>query len=103
VAVLVVAFFAARGCASRGDVSREEAVRIAVEAVDFEPKCHQVKFNRRGIKSIPIWNVSLWTLNEGGNFDRISVVVVDARNGRVIQVVRNASGQGTPAQCVAPV
>jgi hypothetical protein len=101
--VLAVAFLVARGCASSGDVSRAEAVRIAVKAIDFEPRCHQVRFNRRGIKATPVWNVSLWTLNKTGNFDKISVVSVDARDGRVVDVVRRASGRGTPAQCVAPV
>lgn len=101
--VLALAFLAARSCAGSGDVSKERAVEIAVRAVDFEPKCHQVRFNRRGIKSTAVWNVSLWTLNASGNFERISVVVVDAHNGRVIEVVENASRRGTPAQCVAPV
>jgi hypothetical protein len=101
--VLALAFLAARSCAARGDVSKAEAVRIGVKAVDFEPKCYQVRGGRLGIKSRPVWFVSLWTLNKTGNFARISVVTVDGDTGRVIQVVRRASGSGTPAQCVSPV
>lgn len=104
VAVLAAAFLVARGCASPGDVSKEEAVEIAVkQRLGFEPECHQVRFGREGIDAVGVWRVSLWSLDAKGRFERVSIVVVDSRTGRVVQVVRNATVSYTRPQCVAPV
>lgn len=85
--MLAVAFLAARGCASREtQVSKEEAVEIAREEVDYEPERVMTKFLARGIKSRPSWAVSLATLRDDGSFERITVVVVDGRTGDVVDV-----------------
>jgi len=101
-AVLAAAFLVARGCGSGGDVTKDEAVAIAKQHVEFEPECYQVRFLRSGIKSIPLWAVSLWTLNKAGGFKRIAVVQVNADTGAVVDVDENTTSPYTLPQCEAP-
>jgi hypothetical protein len=102
-AVLFAAFLVSRGCASSGrNVSKEEAIRIARKQLDFRPRCAQVRYLRQGIKSQPVWAVSLWTL-KAGQFDRVGLVLVAARDGRVISVTRRPDVAGTAPQCESPV
>jgi hypothetical protein len=101
--VLLAAFLVSRGCGASGrKVSQEEAIAIARKQLDFKPRCAQVRYLRQGIKSQPVWAVSLWTL-KGGQFDRVGVVLLSARNGRVISVTRQPAVQGTAPQCNSPV
>ena len=87
VAVLAVAFVAARGCASREtEVSKEQAVEIARGEIDYEPDRVMTRFIPRGIESRPSWAVSLATLGDDGQFERITVVVVDGQTGDVVDV-----------------
>lgn len=102
-AVLVAAGVATRSCASSGDVSKDEAVAIAVEQVDFRPECYQVRFFRAGLKSTPFWAVSVWRLNKAGGFRRIAVVQVNARTGAVVDVDENSRSPYTNPQCNAPL
>jgi hypothetical protein len=102
--VLLAAFAASRSCASSGtNVSQEEAIQIARKHIDFRAKCSQIRYLRRGLKSQPVWAVSLWTLDKRGQFDRVSIVLVAARDGRVLSVTKNPVVQGTGPQCSAPV
>jgi hypothetical protein len=85
--VLAVAFLATRGCASREtEVSKEQAVEIAREEIDYEPERVMTKFVARGIQSRPSWAVSLATLRDDGSFERVTVVVVDGRTGDVVEI-----------------
>lgn len=89
VAALAVAFVASKSCASRDtDVESDEAVEIAREQVDFEPSRVMVRFTPRGIDSTPHWAVSLSIEDDDGNLERVTVVVVDARNGEVVEIDR---------------
>jgi hypothetical protein len=89
VAVLVVAFVASKSCASRDtEVESDEAVEIAREQVDYEPDRVMVRFTPRGIDSTPHWAVSLSVTDDAGNLERVTVVVVDARNGAVVEIDR---------------
>jgi hypothetical protein len=89
VAVLVVAFVASKSCASRDtEVESDEAVEIAREEVDYEPDRVMVRFTPRGIDSTPHWAVSLSVVDADGNPERITVVLVDARTGEVVEVDR---------------
>jgi hypothetical protein len=102
-AVLLAAFLVSRGCASSGtNVSQEEAIEIARKQLDFRPRCVQVRYLRRGLKSTPVWAVSLWTLKRG-QFDRVAIVLVATRDGRVISVTPQPSVQSTAPQCESPV
>ena len=82
-----MAFLATRGCASREtEVSKEQAVEIAREEIDYEPERVMTKFVARGIQSRPSWAVSLATLRDDGSFERVTVVVVDGRTGDVVEI-----------------
>jgi hypothetical protein len=58
---------------------------------------------RRGIQARSFWAVSLWTLDARGRFEKVTLVMVDARTGNVAQVNRNPSVGGTQPQCESPV
>lgn len=88
-AVLVVALVASRSCASRDtEVDSDEAVEIAREEVDYEPERVMVRFTPRGIDSRPHWAVSFSVVDAAGNAERVTVVLVDARTGDVVEVDR---------------
>jgi hypothetical protein len=84
--VLLFAFVVARGCASAGrDVSSDEAVEIAREAVGDERDKHQVRFVQQGIPPHPYWAVSLYDLGALGRPINVVVVLVDADTGRIVR------------------
>jgi hypothetical protein len=85
--VLLLAFGLSRGCASRsGEISREEAIEIAQQEVDYRSEQTQVRLIRRGFQSRPYWAVSLSTLDDQGAFERTTIVVIDARTREVTEI-----------------
>lgn len=87
VAVLAAAYLATQSCASRDTaVSKEEAVEIAKRAVDYEPDRVMTRFVPRGFKSRPNWAVSLSTTDADGDLERVTVVVVDGRTGKIVEM-----------------
>ncbi len=87
--VLGIAFVAAKSCASRDtDIGTEEAIVIAQREIDFEPERTMVRFTPRGIDSRPFWAVSFSLLDAAGNPDRITVVLVSAETGEVVEIRR---------------
>jgi hypothetical protein len=86
-AVLLAAFAASRSCASRDtEVSQDEAVEIAKRQVDYEADRVITRFLPRGVKSRPTWAVSLEQQGENGRVARVTIVVVDARDGQVLEI-----------------
>ena len=86
VAVLVLALVASRSCAQRDlEISKERAAEIARDEIDYEPDQVQTRFVPRGFKSRPTWAVSLSTTRADGTLERVTVVVVDARTGDVVE------------------
>ena len=86
-AVLLIAFVASRSCASVGNrISQDEAVAIAKRQIDYVPEKVQVRLLKRGLQSRPFWAVSLSTLAADGSLERVTVVVIDARSGRVDEI-----------------
>jgi hypothetical protein len=86
-AVLLAAFVATKSCASRDtNVSKEKAAEIAREQVDFKPDRVMTRFVPRGVQSRPTWAVSFSKLDATGNYERITVVVVDAVTGDIIEI-----------------
>ena len=87
-AVLVAAFVASRSCASRDtEVSQDEAVAIAKRQVDYEADHVITRFVPRGVKSRPTWAVSLERKGANGRVTRVTIVVVDARDGQVLELL----------------
>jgi hypothetical protein len=90
IVLLLVTFLASRTCASTSQLlTEEEAVTIAQREVDYRPDGTNIRFLRRGVDQHPYWAVSLWERGaDGVGYARITVVVVDARGGKVTEVDR---------------
>ncbi len=87
VVLLLAAVLVARSCGSRDtEVTKEEAIEIARDRVDFEPDRVMTRFVPRGLQARPNWAVSFSTVAPGGELDRVVVVVVDAQRGEVVEV-----------------
>lgn len=87
VGVLAAAFAVSQSCGSREtDITKEEAAEIARERIDYEPERVQARFIPRGARSAPAWAVSLSTVGPDGQPETVTVVVVDARNGDILEV-----------------
>jgi hypothetical protein len=84
--VLVVAFFVSKSCGAVGDeVTQEEAVVIAEDAIDFEAEHHQIRLFKKGLHSHPYWGVSLYN-GDRTNPTECQVVQIDAETGKVASV-----------------
>jgi len=88
--VLLFAFFVVRGCQQDEiRVTQEQAVAIAREQVDFEPRRTQIRFLRQGLNGQPNWVVSLSIPGANDNeFRRLAVVRIDANTGEVNGMAR---------------
>lgn len=71
-------------------ISKDEAVAIGRHQIDFVPEDHQIRFIRRGIPTRPYWVVSFFIRKQGGGYERVTVVVVDANSGAVTEVKKTA-------------
>ena len=70
-------------------VSKQEAVAVARPNVDFKPQGYNIRLVRQGIPPRPVWAVSFWIRKSGGDgYSRITLVLVDANSGQVMQVRR---------------
>ena len=69
-------------------VSKDHAVAVARPNVDFKPQGYNIRLVRQGIPPRPVWAVSFWIRKAGGGFSRITLVLVDANSGQVMQVRR---------------
>lgn len=81
--VLLAALLVARTCgSSEPGITQAEAIEIAKQQIDFEPRSVQVRNVPRGIEGRRSWAVSLYT-GTIGNPGECRVVEVDASSGRV--------------------
>ena len=88
-AVLALAVVASKSCASRDtEVTQDEAAEIAQGEIDFEPDNVMTRFVPRGFNSRPTWAVSLSTDGPDDTLENLTVVVVDANDGHVIEIRR---------------
>jgi Peptidase propeptide and YPEB domain len=86
--VLVLAFFVARGCQqAQVRITKEQAITTAEREVRFEPTNTNVRLLRQGLGAKPYWFVNL-SDREGAIVRRLTVVQVDANNGKVVDVDR---------------
>jgi hypothetical protein len=70
-------------------LSKTDAVAVARPNVDFKPQGYNIRLVRQGIPPRPVWAVSFWIRKiGGGGYSRITLVLVDANSGRVMQVRR---------------
>ena len=71
-------------------VSKDDAIAVARPKVDFKPQGHNIRLLRQGIPPRPVWAISFWIRKARGGFSRITIVLVDANSGRVVEVRRTA-------------
>ena len=84
--MLVVAFLVSKSCGAVGDeVTQEEAVATAKDAIDFDPEHYQIRLFKKGLDSHPYWGVSLYN-GDRTNPTECQVVQVDAESGDVASV-----------------
>jgi hypothetical protein len=69
-------------------LSKADAVGVARPNVDFKPQGYNIRLVRQGVPPRPVWAVSFWIRKAGGGFSRITVVLVNANSGQIIQVRR---------------
>jgi hypothetical protein len=69
-------------------VSEEKAVQIARPRVDFTPQGHNIRLIRQGIPPHAYWAVSFWIRSATGSYKRITIVLVDTSNGRIVEIRR---------------
>ena len=87
--VLLLAFVSAKSCASRDtDIDPDKAIEIARQEIDYEPDQVMVRFTPRGVQSRPYWAVSLSTVEPDGQLGLVTVVVVNAETGEVVEIKR---------------
>ena len=67
---------------------KQDAIAVARPKVDFKPQGYNIRLVRQGIPPRPVWAVSFWIRKSGGGYSRITLVLVDANSGRVMQVRR---------------
>jgi hypothetical protein len=69
-------------------VSKTDAIAVARPNVDFKPQGYNIRLVRQGVPPRPVWAVSFWIRKAEGGFSKITLVLVDANSGRVMQVRR---------------
>jgi hypothetical protein len=90
--VVVAAVLVSRSCGStETEVSQDEAIAIAKDAVAFEPNNVIIRFLKQGLQSKPFWAVSLSVKHPDGRLDPVVVVVVDATTGEVTEIRRQVT------------
>ncbi len=103
IGLFVLALIFAKSCQqSQIRIDEQEAIALAKQQVDFEPKETQIRLVRQGLNRKPFWFVSLSdpigspTSPEG--FSRLVVVKIDANTGSVEEVNRQGEGTEAPKQ-----
>jgi hypothetical protein len=85
--VLIVALLVAKTCgATETDISQEQAIVIARDAVDYTPNNEMVRLLKRGLSSEEFWAVSLSIKQSDGTLENVTVVVVDAHSGEIVEI-----------------
>ncbi len=101
IGLFVLALIFAKSCQqSQIRIDEQEAIALAKQQVDFEPKETQIRLVRQGLNRKPFWFVSLsdpiGSAIDPEGFTRLVVVKIDANKGSVEEVARQ--GDGTEAQ-----
>jgi hypothetical protein len=102
IALVALAAIVARSCQqSQIRVSQAEAIAIAKQQIDFEPKSTQIRLLRQGLNRKPFWFVSLsdpiGSAVSPHGFRRLAVVEIDANTGAVENVNNESAGPRGPA------
>jgi hypothetical protein len=85
---VALTFVAVEACQkSRVRIDKEQAIATAEREIRFEPRRTQIRLIRQGLRSRPVWAVSLSVPGSSeGAFSHLAVVRVDANTGKVLEV-----------------
>ncbi len=88
VALLVLALSGSFNASSDVTITREEAIEIAYDHVQFEPVNTDARLIRQGFRLTPVWGVSLSIPSEDSSqdFERLNTVEINAQTGEVLRV-----------------
>jgi uncharacterized membrane protein YkoI len=88
VGLVALTFVAVQTCQkSRVRIPKEQAIATAERRISFEPRRTQIRLIRQGVRSSPVWAVSLSVPGSSeGAFSHLAVVRVDANTGKVLEV-----------------
>jgi hypothetical protein len=90
--VVAAAFAVSRNCQrDYVRITSDQAVAIGQREIDFRPQGHAVRFVQRGVPPRRYWAVSYWVRDpkNPGEYSKLTVVLVDANKGNVVQVIVN--------------
>ena len=86
-AALVGAFLVSRGCQrSYVRITKDQAVAIGQKKIGFHAEGHAIRIVQRGIPPKRFWAVSYWIEKKGGGYRRLTVVLINANNGKIDKV-----------------
>ena len=91
VAVIAAAFFVSHGCQrSYVRITDDQAIAIGQRKIDFKPQGRTVRLVLQGVPPRRYWAVSYWVEDPKGGYSKLTVVLVDANNGKIAQVTRQS-------------
>lgn len=95
VGIFILALIVSRGCQEEDvQVTEEEAVAIAREQVNFEPKRTIIRLLRQGLDRRAFWFVQLSIPigpdPDAGLFSELAIVKIDTESGEVVEVKRQS-------------
>jgi hypothetical protein len=97
VGLLVLIVLVGNSCQnSQVRFTQQQAIALARQQVDFEPTQTQIRLVRQGIRSQPIWAVSLSVPTGPEQFDRLAVVRIDANKGKVVSIATQSTPTPAP-------
>ena len=85
----MAAFLVSRGCQrSYVRITKDQAVAIGQKQLKFHPEGHTIRTLLRGVPPKRFWAISYWIRNkQGGGYRKITVVLINANNGKIVQVI----------------
>ena len=87
VGVVVAAFLVSRSCQrSYVRITKDQAVAIGQRKIDFKPQSHSIRMVLRGVPPKRFWAVSYWIRAEGSGYRKLTVVLVNANNGKIEKI-----------------
>ncbi len=86
--ILILGFTGVLSATRDVELTREEAIALALPLVDFEPDRVEARLVRQGFSMIPVWAVSL-SIPTAGNpreFVELATVEINAATGEVFRI-----------------
>ncbi len=85
---IVLALTGVFNTSSDVNITRQQAINIALEYAQFEPESADARLVRQGFRLTPVWGVSMSISDpdDQQEFERLNTVEIDAQTGEVLRV-----------------